>query len=146
MINNKERFLQIVNYDGLKFGKKQGSDVDFCMDIEGKSFIFCEIKYGMSNVNTGQSLLFTNLVHSLRPEVNVHYMIVRHLVKDPKKEVFLKDCIVDSWYDRNECKWIDVLRKKETVRPTIIKKLLEWGHHNLLTKQDLEEISEKFNY
>lgn len=98
MLRNKNRAAQLLNFDGMEFGNKQASDIDYIMDWNGKMFIFAEVKHVKSEMTEGQCILFENLCDAIhaadKPAIGI---VCRHYTNE-HEEVTLETCIVDSFY------------------------------------------------
>jgi len=101
---NRERAKQLIDFNGLKYKNKDCTDIDYMMEVNGKLFIFGEVKTKGKELPTGQRLMFEHLCKAIYP-IPVIVFIAEHEVINPDDDIVLKDCKVVKYYHIN--KWHD---------------------------------------
>ena len=65
IIRDPEKYLRIKDMSGLRWGDITPGDLDCFVEFGGTLFVFMEIKYGHSNMKTGQRLGYERLCDAL---------------------------------------------------------------------------------
>ena len=65
MIYNRERAKQLIDFDGMKWGRCRPTDLDFSLDIGGRYFVFVELKVEGVPLSQGQRIHLEHLVDSI---------------------------------------------------------------------------------
>lgn len=115
-IYSPERFRQPIIFDGLKWGKKQPTDIDAMLELQGKAYVFFEVKSGNKDVPLGQRIALERLVSDTgRVGKRSVAMVVSHEVENPREPVVLADCLVRELYYSRSMRWVPV-NGNQTVR------------------------------
>lgn len=130
-IQYPERKRQIMDFDGLKFGKITPSDIDAFIEYKDKGFIFIEIKLhrkdGQFKVPPGQKLGYKRLVDALtaagKPAILIY---AEHFEYDPSMNIDASVCTVDSVYGNHEYRYSV---KGKTVKE-VVDKYINWIDNN----------------
>lgn len=104
--NSRERARQLINFEGLRDGKKWPTDIDGLFDCRGQAFLFFEFKYKDAPMPLGQRLALENLVNTCgdagRPAVA---LVVEHTVQNPLDDVDAALGVVRECYWHNSRIW-----------------------------------------
>ncbi len=117
LINNRMKARQILAFDGLQWGRCRPTDLDFSMDWQQRTYIFCEVKTEGSPLTIGQRIHLEGLVDAIRAGGRVAYAIVAcHTTPDSFEDVLVAECRTDKIYGGD--KW-DIVDTQETLSATI---------------------------
>ena len=65
LIRHQDFIRQVVDFSGLRFGKKYPSDIDGIMDFGGELFVIMETKHHAAKLPPGQRYLFEAVTDTL---------------------------------------------------------------------------------
>lgn len=65
MIRNERYMSQVVDFEGMQYGKCRPTDIDLSMDWQGKVFLFVELKYAGTGLTLGQRLHLSHLCNAI---------------------------------------------------------------------------------
>ena len=124
MIFNRERARQLIDFDGMNYGKILPTDIDGLIEYHGIAVIFYEFKYGNTDMPYGQRLAIERIVDAIAASgKHAVVFLCKHLVADPNEDVQAKDAIVTQtyydggWYDCHDTvknkttKFLDYIRR-----------------------------------
>ena len=99
-IYNKARYEQNLIFKGTESkGNMHLSDIDGCMDIQGKYFITVEVKTGSTKLPLGQKITLTTMTDALqRGGYKKAIIIVARHNTDVREDIHLKDCYISEFY------------------------------------------------
>ena len=101
MIVNENRLRQIVDFDSIKFGNIQPTDIDGVLEYHNKAYILLEFKCGDACLSQGQSIALTRMVDDLSKVKHAVLFVARH--RTPvDKTVDAGSCIVTDYYWHGE--------------------------------------------
>ena len=60
--HNRDKAAQLISFKNLQWEKISATDIDFCIEIHNKLFIFGECKHGDSELPFGQKLALERIV------------------------------------------------------------------------------------
>ena len=101
MIENEDRLRQVVDFEGLKFGKLYPTDVDGVLEYKNKGYIFLEFKCGDACLSQGQCIALTRMVDDLSKVKPAVLFVARHRTRTCDK-VYADKCIVTEYYWNGE--------------------------------------------
>ena len=64
--HNRRRAKQLIDFEGLCWGKLRPTDIDLSIDWQGKTFVFVEIKGKYQDLTVGQRIHLEALVKAIR--------------------------------------------------------------------------------
>ena len=76
MIRNKQLMRQIIDFNGMLYGKCRPTDIDLSMDFNKECFIFTELKYRGTALTIGQRIHLMGLVDAIEAGGRQAYAIV----------------------------------------------------------------------
>ena len=96
-INHVDRFKQVYDFSELKFERNiTPSDLDFCLDLQGKKRILGEFKSGVTRLPFGQKLSLSRLLKSSHlAGVRTLGFVARHCT-NPDEIVRADQCVVSE--------------------------------------------------
>lgn len=115
-IRDRDQATQIVSFDGMQWGRIYPTNIDGFLEFGDKIFIFIEMKYGESELGTGQRLAFERLVDIVGKTKSAILIIGTHDCP-PGKDVDMANCLVTKYRSRK--KWF------KPKRPITIKRLAD---------------------
>ena len=95
---NRARASQLVDFDGLQWGKCRCTDIDISFDWQGKLFGFVEIKTGDAPLTLGQKIHLTSLVDAIEAGGRKAVAIVASHNTPLSSDVMASDCTVRQVY------------------------------------------------
>lgn len=95
---NRARASQLVDFDGLQWGKCRCTDIDISFDWQGKLFGFVEIKTGDAPLTVGQKIHLTSLVDAIEAGGRKAVAIVASHSTPLSSDVMASDCTVRQVY------------------------------------------------
>ena len=99
VIKYKERMGQLKSFRNLFIGKHTPSDIDLAYEIDGRVFIFGELKLAGTEVPTGQRLLLQHIGEALyEAGKNVLLFIAEHDTSPDEIVDVGKLPVVYMWY------------------------------------------------
>lgn len=90
VIKNRRYANQVKDYSGIRFGKITPTDIDGFIDFGDKAFVIIEVKYGDTDVPTGQKLAIERLCDSLNQQKPTVAIIARH---DSNGDIDVGNCV-----------------------------------------------------
>lgn len=81
------------------------TDIDGAIEIDGKVFMFFEIKYGEKDIDTGQRLFLERMVDRLNKTSKAIAIHAKHNIDDWEKDVDVSICNVVKYYSLSKT-WI----------------------------------------
>ena len=100
-IRNAEYAGQLIDYEGMTYGKCRPTDIDQSIDFQGKTFVFTELKYGSTPLTPGQKYHLQHLVKGLRRGGCVAYAVLCSHITPPSEQVVSRDASVIMYFDGN---------------------------------------------
>jgi hypothetical protein len=101
-IYNKEKALQVNNFEGLKFGKITPTDMDGFIDFGDKIFIFLEGKHKDVPMPYGQKLAFERLCSAADKAGKFSVILLANHDIDPPADVNFDTLPVVKYYHKGE--------------------------------------------
>ena len=103
VIQNRARKRQILNFEGMRYGKITPSDIDGLLDWSGNRFAWFELKLGDAQVPYGQNLALQNLNNALEDGGRRSAVFVaQHGVFNCDEDVPVHLAYVRSIYSRHQ--------------------------------------------
>jgi len=103
-INNRD-LVQITDFSQLLFPTYRGhnispTDVDLCLEWQGRLCVIGELKWGDNDINVGQEITFTNVVNALNKGGygNGAMVVVANHQNKPNDDIMAGDAIVRKVY------------------------------------------------
>lgn len=90
-----DRYKQLINFSGLRWGNITPTDIDMCIDFQGKCLIFGEFKYGNAPFPQGQKIALEVLCD--KSNVPAIALIARHHVP-PNEFINVSKLAVSEFY------------------------------------------------
>lgn len=97
MIENEDRLRQVVDFEGLKFGKLYPTDVDGVLEYRNKGYILLEFKCGDACLSQGQRIALTRMVDDLSKVKPAILFVARHKTR-VCDTVDAGKCVVTNYY------------------------------------------------
>lgn len=95
-ITNTPRKKQIVDFSQIRYKNITPTDTDGGFEIQGKVFVFIELKLDDTPVLLGQKLYLERLCDNLRiPAVTI---VAEHQIWDVEEVILAHECIVREYY------------------------------------------------
>lgn len=96
-INFRDRFNQVRNFAGMKFGTITPSDLDLTIEYHNKRRILGELKYADTQLPNGQRWLLErytlDFIHAGKPSIA---FIAKHYVSDCTQDIMVADAVIDE--------------------------------------------------
>jgi len=86
-IHNRARIRQIIDFDGLEWGKLRPTDIDLSIDWQGKTFVFVELKSAGTALTLGQRIHLEGLVKAIRAGGRLAWAVFAHHDTDVSEDV-----------------------------------------------------------
>jgi hypothetical protein len=118
---NRDRAKQLIDFSGLRSGKKMPTDIDAFIDFGGRAFVFIEVKHGGADLPFGQRLALERLCDSVDDSIDAWVLVARHNTP-VNEDVDLADAIVSDY--RNGGRW------RRTRREVDVKEFVDWIAEN----------------
>jgi hypothetical protein len=125
-IYSRPRAKQLIDYNGLEWGRCRPTDIDMSIDFKGELFIFVEAKLGDALLTMGQRLHLQGLVDGLRAGGKEAYAVFAvHDKADPEDDVIAADMAVKMVYDGSDWepfppvslkKWMDITKLAHDIK------------------------------
>lgn len=103
VIQNKDKALQVNNFDHLLYGKITPTDIDGLIELRNRAYVFIETKNDGAEIKPGQRLAIERLVKDLRTKKPTIALIARHHITPPN-DIPTADCIVSEYIFNGE--WV----------------------------------------
>ena len=103
---NRARAAQLIDFQGLAWGKLRPTDIDLSLDWGGKTFVFVEVKGINQALTIGQRIHLEGLVNAIKAGGKTAWAIVAKHSTRATEDIMAADCIVYSMYDGNS--WDDM--------------------------------------
>ena len=103
---NENRGRQLLRFDGLRYGGITPTDIDGVIEYRNRLWLMYEAKMEGKEVPKGQRLAIERFIRNA-DIANKHgiAMIVEHNVRDPDKDIYLKDCRVRELITTENQRW-----------------------------------------
>lgn len=110
-VNFPGAFGQQLLFEGCRWGNCTPSDIDACIEFDGRLFLFIEVKQWGMEPPVGQRLMLEHIVQATlqKPGVSAFALLAWHNTPAPEP-IRLEDCIVASYY-HGVGDWQDTKRK-----------------------------------
>lgn len=115
MIRNKEYMSQIVDFNGMVYGRCSPTDIDLSMDFQKKVFIFVELKFKGTGLTTGQKIHMMGLVEAIEDGGRRAYAILAEHDTPVGESIIAAEALPIMVYSRN--RW--ELARKDTLHELI---------------------------
>lgn len=112
-IHNRARIRQIIDFDGLEWGKLRPTDIDLSIDWQGKTFVFVELKSAGTALTLGQRIHLEGLVKAIRAGGRLAWAVFAQHDTDVSEDVTAADAVVSSIYEGD--KWIKQINDTPTL-------------------------------
>lgn len=97
--NNRTRAAQLIDFEGLSWGKLRPTDIDLSIDWQGKTFVFVELKSGHAALTVGQRIHLEGLVKAIMRGGKTAYAIYAQHDTPTTEDVMAKDAVVNSIFN-----------------------------------------------
>lgn len=105
---NRKRAQQLIDFEGLQWGKCKCTDIDLSLDWQQKTFVFVEIKGPSVPLTAGQKYHLEGLVKAIRKGgKTAHAILAHHNHEDPSEDIKASSCVVNRVYDGNTWDLVD---------------------------------------
>lgn len=94
-IRSREYMQQIKDFKGLEYGSCRPTDIDFCLDLKNKLFVFGELKHGNTGISTGQRIAAERIVKACEKSVSTYFFVASH---NTSGDIDVKNAIVKSYF------------------------------------------------
>lgn len=103
---NPQRARQLIRFDGMSLMRKCFTDFDAVMEWNDRAWLVFEVKWTKKDVPTGQRLALERFVRDAsKAGKYACAAVVEHAVRNPMRDVYLKNCKVRSVYCTGELEW-----------------------------------------
>ena len=96
---NRKRAAQLIDFEGLSWGKLRPTDIDLSLDWQGKTFVFVELKSGHAALTMGQRIHLEGLVRAITKGGKTAYAIYAQHDTPTTEDVMAKDAVVNSIFN-----------------------------------------------
>lgn len=97
---------QLIRFDGMDIGRKCYTDFDAVMEWNDRAWLLFEVKHRGVALPTGQRLALERFVRDAsKAGKYACAAVAEHTVRNPLRDVYLKDCKVRSVYCTGELEW-----------------------------------------
>lgn len=102
------------DYSGVRIGSATPSDIDGCLEIKNRLFIFYEFKHGNGQLPTGQRVMLERIVDALTASGKVAAVVVGSHEQTPGNVIECDSVKVSLVYVQG--KWFDYSQRDVTVQ------------------------------
>ena len=120
--NDRVKAGQLINFDGLRWGKKSMSDIDAMFEYKNKLFVVIEYKYKDSPLPLGQKIALTTLVDTLNQVKPALLIIASHSTPSHEGDIDAASAIVTKMYGRNG--WINISDKPQQNVKSVVERFV----------------------
>ena len=99
--HNRKRAAQLVDFEGLCWGKLRPTDIDLSIDWQGKTFVFVEIKGKYQDLTVGQRIHLESITKAIRKGGKLAFALVAKHDTHHNEDVIAKDCFDVRVFDGN---------------------------------------------
>ena len=104
---NRARAAQLIDFQGLQWGKLRPTDIDLSIDWGGKTFVFVEVKGINQGLTVGQRIHLEGLVKAIRAGGKSAYAIVAKHSTRATEDIQAADCLSTSVFAGNNWETVD---------------------------------------
>lgn len=104
---NRARAAQLIDFQGLQWGKLRPTDIDLSIDWGGKTFVFVEVKGINQGLTVGQRIHLEGLVKAIRAGgKSAHAVLAKHSTR-AADDIQAADCLSTSIFSGNNWETVD---------------------------------------
>ena len=104
---NRARAAQLIDFQGLAWGRLRPTDIDLSIDWGGKTFVFVEVKGINQGLTVGQRIHLEGLVKAIRAGGRTAWAVVAKHSTRANEDVIAADCLSTSIFDGNNWNTVD---------------------------------------
>jgi len=95
--HDRDKASQLISFKNLQWDKISATDIDFCIELKNKLFIFGECKHGNSELPVGQKLALTRIVDVIG-ETKIAILLVFTHDTPTTEDIDAGNCFVRDYY------------------------------------------------
>ena len=107
--HNRKRAAQLIDFEGLQWGKLRPTDIDLSIDWQGKTFVFVELKGKWQDLTVGQRIHLESIVKAINAGGKTAFAVLAKHDTDANEDILAKDCFGVRVFDGNA--WEDSPKK-----------------------------------
>ncbi len=104
---NRARAAQLIDFQGLQWGKMRPTDIDLSVDWGQDTFVFVEVKGINQGLTVGQRIHLEGLVKAIRKGGKTAYAVVAKHSTRATEDVQAQNCLVTSIFSGNGWETVD---------------------------------------
>jgi len=97
-VRNKQLMSQIIDFNGLLYGKCRPTDIDLSLDFNKEVFIFAELKFRGTALTLGQRIHLMGLVDAIEAGGRMAYAVVSWHETPKGEDIQARDSVVKNVY------------------------------------------------